>query len=724
MKQKSILLAFIVTQCIYAQEVKQDSINQEIEKQIQAVEIVAKKKLIERKSDKLIFNVEQSIATTGGDVIDALKLTPGVKVDNDNISLIGKGNIIILIDDKPVQLSGEALSNYLRSIKSEDIKSIEVMRNPPAKYTAEGNAGVLNIVTKNTKKNTWNASLRGVFQQATYPSGSGSATFNIQKNRWTISSSVVYRNGKNLPDFFSNIFYPETTWRSNSTQKNFNKGASSNIRVDYKISDKLTNGFIYRWGESSNDSQNNNITRVIDNSTNLLEKSINTLSNTFDGNDTHIFNYHLIYKMDSLGRKLSLDYDMMHRSGDTDKQNFTNEIGNYILLVDNLRIRNLGSQNIQNHSLNIDMEHPLKNGFNLNYGTRMSFSKTHNTFQHFDFQSGIEVLNKNKSNQFNYQENTQSVYFSAQKSWNEIWDIKAGLRLENTQTNGYSATADQRNKKKYTELFPTFYISYTPNEKHTFSLNYGRRLRRPNYYFLDPFRAIRSPYSYSEGNPFLRPSFSHNIELEYNYKEISMTQLYYNKTNGGVVWVSQINPQTKVAFDIPQNALTQDTFGASQTFMLKPFKFWNTRLVADVYYDDVKSKASSSLPYLKAWNSVFTFSNDITLNKKKTISLSLQYRFIPKGTDEVDYSEEMNKVDLSLKMLFLNKKMVVNLYANDIFRSDKPIFTGYYSGIKNVFGNYFDQRFFRLSLSYSFGKKFSHQEHQSKNQEEINRANN
>lgn len=120
--------------------------------------------MIERKSDKLIFNVEQSIAATGGDVIDALKLTPGVKVDNDNISLIGKGNIIILIDNKPVQLSGEALSNYLRSIKSEDIKSIEVMRNPPAKYTAEGNTGVLNIVTKSIKKNTWNASLRGVFQ--------------------------------------------------------------------------------------------------------------------------------------------------------------------------------------------------------------------------------------------------------------------------------------------------------------------------------------------------------------------------------------------------------------------------------------------------------------------------------------------------------------------------------------------------------------------------------
>lgn len=143
---------------------------------------------------------------------------------------------------------------------------------------------------------------------------------------------------------------------------------------------------------------------------------------------------------------------------------------------------------------------------------------------------------------------------------------------------------------------------------------------------------------------------------------------------GGVVWVSQINPQTKVVFDKPQNVLSQDTFGVSQTFMLKPFKFWNTRLVADVYYDDVKSKATSSLPYLKAWNSVFTFSNDITLNKKKTISLSLQYRFIPKGTDEVDYLEEINKVDLSLKMLFLNKKMVVNLYANDIFRSNKSIF--------------------------------------------------
>ena len=117
----------------------------EKEQQLQEVVITSKKKLIEKKVDRLVFNVENSISASGGDAIDALKLTPRVKVQNEQISMIGKSGMLIMIDDRIIQLSGDDLINYLKTLKSDDIKSIEVITNPPAKYNAEGNSGILNI---------------------------------------------------------------------------------------------------------------------------------------------------------------------------------------------------------------------------------------------------------------------------------------------------------------------------------------------------------------------------------------------------------------------------------------------------------------------------------------------------------------------------------------------------------------------------------------------------
>ena len=155
----------------------------EKEQQLQEVVITSKKKLIEKKVDRLVFNVENSISASGGDAIDALKLTPRVKVQNEQISMIGKSGMLIMIDDRIIQLSGDDLINYLKTLKSDDIKSIEVITNPPAKYNAEGNSGILNIKLKKAKNDAWSASVRTLYQQASYPTGAFGTGYNLQKNK-------------------------------------------------------------------------------------------------------------------------------------------------------------------------------------------------------------------------------------------------------------------------------------------------------------------------------------------------------------------------------------------------------------------------------------------------------------------------------------------------------------------------------------------------------------
>lgn len=143
MKKQFVTLSVLCTGILFAQ--KTDSIPQTVEKQIEAVELVAKKKLVERKVDRLVFNVGESVSTQGGDALDALRVTPGVIVQNESISMVGKNGASIMVNDKLLRLSGDELANFLKTIKSEDIQKIEVITAPPAKYDAEGDSGIINI---------------------------------------------------------------------------------------------------------------------------------------------------------------------------------------------------------------------------------------------------------------------------------------------------------------------------------------------------------------------------------------------------------------------------------------------------------------------------------------------------------------------------------------------------------------------------------------------------
>jgi hypothetical protein len=236
--QKPFSYYFIVVLFIpifsFGQEKLQDSINKTIEKQIQEVEITAKKKLIERKIDRLVFNVENSIAASGGDALDALKVTPGIKVQNDQISMIGKSGMSVMIDDRLVQLSGDDLTNYLKTISSDNIKSIEVITNPPAKYDAQGNSGLINIKLKRIKHNSWNSSIRSTYTQTTYPAGSLGGGFNYDKGKIYIESDLGYTNGSLATTYNTTFFYPTQLWQEENKNRNYYNLIGGKVGFNYR----------------------------------------------------------------------------------------------------------------------------------------------------------------------------------------------------------------------------------------------------------------------------------------------------------------------------------------------------------------------------------------------------------------------------------------------------------------------------------------------------------
>lgn len=682
--------------------------------QLQEVVITSKKKLIDRKVDRLIFNVENSISASGGDAIDALKITPRVKVKNDNISMIGKNNMSVMVDDKLILLTGDELINFLKSIPSDNIKSIEVITTPPAKYDAEGNSGLINIKLKKSKLNQWNASLRSSYIQSTYPKGSFGGNFDYQKNKLSLYSNLNYVNGSNAPVETNKIYYPLGLWNEENKRRDFQNSVNSRIGADYKVSEKFSVGMQYLGSFSKPKIVENSLTTIYNQTNSQIDSYINTLSENLGKNNNHSLNLNSAIVFDTIGKKMNINLDYFKFKNDD------NRIFNTLNL---LSANNTSLQDIENYSAKVDFEHPLK-WINLSYGGKLSFIKTQNNVNYFDTTLGNPIFDPTQSNEFNYDENTQAIYLNGAKKLNEKWETQLGFRLENTQTEGVSKTLNQKNTNSYTKLFPTFYLTYSLNEKNSFSINYNKRINRPSYNRLNPFRWYSNPFSYTEGNPFLQPSFSNNLELNYTFNDNWSNSIYYSHTDNGFEQITIVDNTDNIQKTIAQNFFKTTIIGISESYTYNKLKWLSSTFSFDWNYSKSESLIPITNQNLNGSNAYFSISNDFNLNKNKTLLFNFSYWYNFKGTSDLDKNNAYSQLDASLKYFAFDKKLQISFNANDILSTNRPIYTSFTNNIQIDYKNYYDVRLFRLSLVYKFGNKnINVEKKEVGNQEEKERTN-
>lgn len=721
MKKIIIILSITFPSLIFSQEKKNDSVGKILEKAIQEIEIKAKKKLVERKIDRLVFNVENSTAASGGDAMDALRVTPGVKVINEKISIIGKSGISVMIDDRLMQLSGDDLANLLKTIPSDQIKNIEVITTPPAKYDAQGNGGLINIVLKKAKKNSWNATVRSSYRQSTYPTGNLGADFSFQKNKVSIFSSINTGNGAKKNTDNNSFYYPEEKWENESPRKVENKFLTARLGLDYELTNKLSVGFQYLGSFSEMNIKENNTASYIYDTQDDLKSYIISKAKSNEKPNLNQFNFHTIYKLDSLGKKISFDVDYFSlrdkntRNYNGNSWNNNNVPQSYFAAINN------NNQDITNYSGKVDVELPLE-WAKLTFGGKISQSKTNNNVIFYDNSSGTPVLDFNQTNEFDFTENTQALYFSANRKFNEQWEANVGLRAENTQTKGYSKDLDQENNNTYFQFFPTAYLAYNPNDKHSFNITFSRRINRPNYSQLNPFRIYDNPYSYTEGNPFLKPSYTSNFEFIYTYDNLE-SKIYYSYEKNGFEQLGILDSNTKITRYFVLNFLKTYNIGLTENISFNPVKFWTTTNTFDINYTKSTSDTPVTLTSLNGWNTYLSTDNEFSLNSQKTLSFNVGYWISFPGVSGVDKVSTNQSLYAGLKFLMLDKKLQLSIIANDILKTQKPVYTSYSNGIKSTYRNYYDTQFFTISLSYKFGNhKLKVSKHNFGNQEEKNRT--
>jgi outer membrane receptor protein involved in Fe transport len=503
------------------------------------VNISGQKAFVERKIDRTVVNVDALISNAGTTALDVLSKSPGVNVDqNGVISLKGKSGVAIFIDDKPTYLSGADLENYLRSLPSSSLDQIELMTNPPAKYDAAGNGGVINIKTKKTKTAGFNGGINLSLNQGELSRSNNSFNFNYRKDKINIFGNLSYNLNNSFTDLDLNRKYKND---DGSAKSYFNQnsyfrrhGNTFNLKtgLDYYASEKTTWGIVLT-GMNRISKQVNNNTSNLSNASMQLDSVIRAENIDQIKYQNAGINLNYRHKFKQAGRELTFDADYLLYRNQTDQTyyNFSYLPGGALKYQDILT-GNLPSD-IDIYTAKMDYSHPLENKWKLDAGVKTAYTKTDNIADYFNTANGKTNADYEKSNHFLYEENINAVYLNMSRE-GKRFSLQAGLRYENTVSNGHQLgnliKPDSSFKRTYNSLFPTLYFSYKLDTagNNQLGLNYGRRIDRPYYQDLNPFFSPLDKFTYYVGNPFLKPSFTQSIELSHTFKNKITTTFGYS----------------------------------------------------------------------------------------------------------------------------------------------------------------------------------------------------
>jgi outer membrane receptor protein involved in Fe transport len=691
-------------------------------KELSAVTVTAKRPLIEQKIDRTVINVEAAPTNAGATAMEVLEKSPGISVDNDgNISLKGKQGVIVMLDGKPTYLSAADLANVLKNMPAAALDQIEIMTNPPAKYDASGNSGIINIKTKKSRSDGFNGSI----------TAGGSIGLYKRNNSWlspvkqTTSLNLNYRKGKlNLFGNY-NFNYREgkadliidrkffekngslNSYSNSTTEMNMrNNNHTLKIGMDYYADKKNVFGIVLNGFGFFGRPRPNSTQTIF-----LPDGSIQSVLQSTTTNKITFFNYsgNLNYKhtFDTSGTELTADFDYVGYSNGTKTTLITDVFdGHSGAKTGNLTLRGDIPGIINIYSLKSDYTHPMKKDMRFDAGFKTSYVKSDNKVV-YDRDNGSGWVPDDRSNHFIYEENINAVYASINKKWKK-WSAQAGLRLENTTSKGKQVLNDSSFTRKYTSLFPTMYLNYELNKNNTLTLSYGRRIERPNYQDLNPFLWFLDSLTFRQGNPYLLPQYSNNFELRHTYKNGITTSASYTITDDVISQILKQNTEKRITYLTTDNVARFRNIGASVNAPFKFAKWWNGNAFVNVYNNKYTGFYYNSFtghndPLDISYTSfMVNVSNTFTFKKGWTAELSGFYR--GKGIDQLSISDPMYFMTVGGQKTVLKGKGTLRLNIRDPFHWQVYRGKTVYSDIDLRVYNKWDNRSATLTFSYRFGK--------------------
>lgn len=599
-------------------------------KQLGEVQIAAKRPIMQRKADRMVFDPEQ-LSPAGTTALDLLRETPGVNVTDEGISLIGKGSVVVLINDKRVRLSGTALANLLRSYSKADLSEVQILTTPPAKYEAEGNAGVLNIVLKKAKNDFFggniNTSLKYRDEHWGYSASTG---LNYKKGR--ISSSLQLNAGQftSVGGFATYRSYTQRPLYSSSESKFNITGQWAGLRasLDYQLSPELSLGASLSFSPSVEKPRRENLTEdylTLPSGERQLQLRMPGTADERERSSYTSANVHLEKSFAGhKGRRLSWDVDYVGFDS-REERNFDSKSydGTGALLPgQDFRFDSETHQQTRSYISSIDYSHPL-GAMQLNFGVKGSWTRTSNVNDY----AASSTLGE-RHDQLRFDEHIYALYADLARPLSAQWSLRSGLRLEYTHTDGQVNGQHRLKTRDYLNLFPTVFVGYTPSERHAFSLNGSIRLQRPHFGQLSPFPKYENRYSTLQGKEDLRAAQQANLSLGYTLGGKLNLQLSGSYLWDGIAQVVRLDPATNQAYYTHDNAAEDRRLTLDMSYVFNSWSFLQSYISQQVSYTDSYTRYEGRKLYGSTGLSYnFNINNTLFLNRSKTLqgTVSLYY---------------------------------------------------------------------------------------------------
>lgn len=699
---------------------------QEDTKLLKEVTVQSMRPKVVAHADKMVVSVDGTALAASSTAYEVLAKSPGVFIDQDgNIQLNGKGGIQIMIDGKLTYLSGKELQTLLQGMSAENLKDIEIITNPSAKYDAEGNSGILNI---NLKKNTLTGVNGSVYVGTQYNGLTGyssGGTINYKKGKWSSSANfdaarrVFYRNTIMTREF--NTDSSNTRQDVTGRQEDVRQVPSLRLTSDYDLTDKHSVGVTANLYYQDFDSEFK--TRTFASNGNRELDSLITATNLIDGKfSNYTFNGHYLGKLDTTGTTLSadVDYVTINNNGNSRFFNLYQQLNG----GGNSRLVLPGSDNPSNYrifSAKTDFTKAFSKDTKMEMGAKVSRVVSDNDLQFFYNVDNVKQPDSTRSNHFIYKESIFAAYVNYNTKLSEKWSLQSGLRAEQTLGIGDLLTTNTTFKRNYLNLFPSIFLMHNISKDYQVSYNYSRRINRPRYESMNPFVFYIDPYTYAQGNPSLRPAYTNSFEVTQTLKTKYIFKMGYAVTTDFIAEVPEQYPELNRTVFMQTNVKRYENINSNLVLPIKISKNWEMNNNFTVAYQDYTIEQKDQSLRNKQLNYYAQTTQNIQLPQK--VKLEVNGFFQGPFAYALYRISPLWGIDVGLKRSFLDDKLEFSVNVNDIFRGQQIIGKANYNGNINEFDQYFGSRSLRVNLRYRFNKgaKFEEKKRNT-NLEELNRA--
>ena len=669
------------------------------------ITISVKNPTITRSIDRLIFNVENSTLSSGNSW-DILKKTPGV-ILNEGLLQVRNSAVTVYINDKKVQLSTSELQSLMESYSAENIKSVEVITNPPAKYDAEGGA-ILNIITLKALTPGYKGSVESSYTQATYSKFNFGTSHYFKSEKFNLFANYSFSPRKdfkkddshiNFMDGNGNIF---SRWNTDFQRITRSRTHNANVILDYNIDKKNYFSFSSNINISPIRTYNNKVHSDIADGQNQIDSTLITNSRLENDENNLAFDVKYTHKFEN-GNEVNTSAHYTKFDQEREQDVASDYFGASGQLLNYISFNTKAKQDINLFTAQIDYTGTL-GATNFDAGAKLTNIDSESGIEFFNAES-LENLYDNLADNFIYDEKVVALYGSFAKDW-EKWSIKAGLRGEFTDLQGISTSMEEVNSQDYFELFPTAYLQHTISENHILTLDYSRRIDRPRYESLNPFRYFLNENNFNAGNPNLKAAISNNFNLNYTFQNQYFFDVYYRDHGNSPTVLGFQDNQKLTLRNVSTNLLSDKSYGLDILHGRSITKFWYSQVYMSVFHDENTFLAieSNNQEVINEVDAFFgQIYNSLSLSKDGTFSGNLTLTYVSDYISGSYKFDPMTTLSIGFRKTFWKKRAELSLNFEDILDKTNTTLKSGYLNQDNSFFAREELRYVRIGFKYNFG---------------------